>query len=30
MIEYFDQINLKLRLGYKRVLRGSSQVTGKK
>jgi selenocysteine-specific elongation factor len=30
LIEYFDQIKLTLRLGEKRVLRGSSQVTGKK
>jgi selenocysteine-specific elongation factor len=30
LIEYFDQIKLTLRLGEKRVLRGSSQVAGKK
>jgi len=30
LIEYFDQIKLTLRLGDKRVLRGSSQNTGKK
>jgi selenocysteine-specific elongation factor len=30
LIEYFDQIKLTLRLGEKRVLRGSSQSPGKK
>ena len=30
LIEYFDQIKLTLRLGEKRVLRGTSQIPGKK
>ncbi len=30
LIEYFDQIKLTIRLGEKRVLRGTSQIPGKK